>query len=172
MQNLKNAQYDSFVAVRFHLHSNGLAMMPSAGPFPSPGSVVALNGGIGHDLISCVAFKRGGPPTVLSPTTTNPNRVFLQGGRWGNFPPPDFAGTNLYGIGIWLKFGILSPEGLASDFMLGNLPFPGLDQNEYIPGTFFQYQLVNQRQTAKIQPIGVVPASQLPTFISQIAQRG
>ena len=103
-----------------------------------------------------------------SPISYNPNRIFLQGGRWGNFPVPEFNGIKTYTIGVWYLFGILSPEGLTSDFMLGNLPFPGLDTNEYIPGSYYNYQLINGAVTQIIG--GKIPIDQ--PFLSGIVSKG
>ncbi len=173
-QNLKNAQYDVYTAVRQHLHKNGLATMPVAGIFPQRAQVVALHGGLDYDAISYVAGKRGAPPTVPSPQTTNRNRVFLEGGRVGQWATPDMAGVMTYYVAGWLLFGILSPEGLASDFMLGMVPFPGLTLSDQVmPSMFFKYGLINDQQIAPIPPNGPALGFQaLPPLINAIAGDG
>jgi hypothetical protein len=166
-QKLLNPQYDTFSATRMHIHTNGLAAMPVAGAFPSPSVTVALHGGLDYDAIAYTAVRRGAPPVVPSPKTTNPNRVFLSGGRVADFPITDFSGTTMYVVTGWLLFQILSPEGLESNFYIGNLPFPGVDKNEYIPGVNFQYQLVNQNQTQTL-----VPVPQIPAILQNMIQKG
>ena len=166
-QKLYNSQYDTFSATRTHSHSNGLSMMPTAGPFPQPAQVVALHGGLDFDIIVYIASRRGEPPVVPSPVTRNPNRIFLAGGRAGDFPITDIGGVTNYTIGGWLLFGIISPEGLASNFMLGNLPFPGVDPNEYIPNYYFSYALINQTLTQTL-----VPVPPKPPLLSGISLRG
>jgi hypothetical protein len=154
-QQLTNPQWDNFNAIRTRMSRNGLAMMPVAGPFPQPAQVVGLNGGLEFDLISFVAIKRGEPPTVPSPRTQNNNRVFLRGSQSAPFPIQDFAGVTAYGVAGWYVWGILAPEGLESDFMIGSLPFPGLDRDERIPNGYFSYQLVNQLLTRIVNSANV-----------------
>ncbi len=149
--------YETFIATRTHVHSNGLAMMPTAGPYPQVASVVALHGGMCYESIACLATRKGEPPSVPSPQTRNQNRVYLRGGRFGDFPVSNMAGINTYTVGVWFLFGILAPEGLASDFYLGNLPFPGIDQNEFISSSYFNYMLVNQGPTQSIIPVPTQP---------------
>lgn len=156
-QQLPNAQYDGFNAIRTHMHFNGLAMMPTAAPFPAPANVVALHGGMDFEAIGYQAIKRGCPPNVPSPITTNPNRVFLGGGRTAEFPIEDMSGTIVYVVQGWFLFGILAPEGLTSDFMLGALPFPGVDSNAYIPGIFFRTQLINTNPTQTLVNVPIEP---------------
>lgn len=165
-QKLKFPEYDSFTATRTHIHDNGLSMMPTAGPFPQPSNVVALHGGMDFDAIAYVAVRRGECPVIPSPITTNKNRVFLKGGRVGYFPIPDVAGVMTYYVSGWMLFGILSPEGLASTFYLGSLPFQGVDKNEFIPGSYFNYQLVNQNQTQTLVQVPNLDPI-LQTMISQ-----
>jgi hypothetical protein len=162
-----NSQYSGFSASRTHFHSNGLSIMPTAGVFPQPAQVVALHGGLDFEVVVGVASRAGEPPQMLSPKTTNPNRIFLQGGRWGEFPMVELNGIETYTIGVWFLFGFLSPEGLNSAFYLGSLPFPGLDQNEYIPGQYFNYQLINQGPTQTL-----VPVPNTPTLLSGIIKSG
>ena len=154
-QILQNAQWDQFQALRTRMSRNGLAMMPTAGAFPQVAQVVAFNGGLEFDIVAFQAAKRGGPPTVPAPSTTNPNRVFLGGDQTAPFPIPDMGNIRAYGVGGWYIWGILAPEGLESDFMIGNLPFPGLDQNEFIPSSFFAYNLINQRIVRKVGGLAV-----------------
>lgn len=169
-QQLQGAQYDDFMAIRKRTRKNGLAMMPTAGPSPQPAVVVSLHGGLEYDIISFVAGKRGEPPTVPAPATTNPNRVFLEGWQSAIFPIQDMGGIERYAIAGYYIFGILSPEGLESDFMLGNLPFPGVDTNEvFYAGKYLSYQLLNQ---------AIVPILQgqqqeiLPQLLRQISNQG
>lgn len=166
-QSIANPQYDTFTAFRRHIHNNGISMMPVAGTFPTASVSVALHGGYDFDAISYVAVRRGAPPIIPSPKTTNNNRIFLSGERIGMFPIGNVAGVTSYAVSGWLLFGILSPEGLASDFYLGNLPFPGVDKNEYIPGVNFQYQLVNQNQTQTL-----IPVPQIPAILQNMIQKG
>lgn len=170
-QELNAALYDSFSAVRTHLHSNGLAMMPTAGLFPQAASVVALHGGIDYDIVVGTAVRQGRPPQMPSSiVTSNPNRVFLQGGRWGNFPPIDVKNVYTYSLGVWYIFGILAPEGLASDFMLGNCPFPGIQvvDPQTIPSSYFRVDLINQLPT--MIEGGLTP--QLPPLLNPIRGQG
>ncbi len=166
-QALQGAQYDTFVAVRSHFHSNGLAMMPTAGIFPQAAQVVALHGGMDYDIIGYFATKRGEPPQIPSPIVTNKNRVFLGGSRVGEIPIMDVSGYENYAVSGYLLFGILAPEGLASSFMLGNVPFPGVDTNEQIPAAYFIEGIINQRMT---QTLTTVPT--LPPLITGIIEKG
>ncbi len=165
-QILQTTEYDTYAATRGHFHCNGLAMLPTAAPFPYPASVVALHGGIDYDIIIYTATRRGAPPVIPDPRSTNNNRVFLRGWRIAEFPIQDFSGTYGYGVTGGLLFGILSPEGLASTFYIGNLPFPGVDKNQSIPSDFFQYQLVNQNMTQALVPVPPLP-SNLQNMIRQ-----
>lgn len=171
-QQLQNYQYDVFSAVRTRVSHNGIAVMPVAGPSPQPAVVVSLNGGLEYDWILCCAATMGRPPYVPAPIMPhNNNRIFLQGGQSGVFPIPELGGAKAYGVLVWYKFGILTPEGLQSDFMLGNLPFPGLDQDERIPGGYFTYNLVNNRMTRAL-PGSSELINALPQLLRQIVQRG
>jgi hypothetical protein len=157
-QILEGSSYDGFAASRAHFESNGLAMMATAGPYPSPAQVVALNGGLSFDVVVCQATRKGEPPAMPTPKTMNPNRVLLNGGRWGTFPMIEVNGVRTYSIGVWYLFGIITPEGLASDFMLGELPFPGLNAtDQYIPGSYFNYELINGTLTQVLTPIPTQP---------------
>ncbi len=166
-QQLQQAQYEGFFATRTHHHSNGLAIMPTAGPFPQPATVVALHGGLDYDIVVCQASRSGDVPQMPTPKITNPNRVFLSGGRWGQWPVQDMVGVKVYTVGVWYLFGILSPEGLTSNFYLGSLPFPGIDQNEFVPGSYFNYQLINQTLTQVLTPV-----PNKPNFLIGIAGAG
>jgi hypothetical protein len=171
-QNLPNAQYDGFETVRTHVHCNGLAMMPTAAPFPAAAVAVALHGGMDFEVIGWYATRRGAPPYVPDPTmlaTNNPNRIFLGGGRSGSFPISDMSGVEVYALQGWFLFGILAPEGLTSDFMLGNLPFPGLQTGEYVPGTYFRANLINTTQTQTSEGLAV-PTQ--PTQLRMASQQG
>ena len=152
-QILQGSQYSGFQAVRTHVHMNGLAMMPTAGPFPYPAQVVALHGGLDFDVIAYSASRDGEPPVIPSPIVINPNRIFLAGQRTGTFPIKGFGGVTTYIVTGWMIFGIRSPEGLNSTFMLGNLPFPGLDMNEAVPGAYFSISLINQNLTQTLCPV-------------------
>lgn len=167
-QVLPDSQYDAFTAIRRHSHSNGLAMMPTAGAFPQSASIVVLNGGLDMDFIGYAATRRGEPPQIPAPISTNPNRVFLAGERTGMFPMTDVAGVITYVVTGWFRFGILSPEGLASDFMLGDLPFPGVQTGQYIPGGYFLINLINQNLTQTLT--NNVPP--IPPLIQGIINKG
>jgi hypothetical protein len=164
-----SSEWVSFTVNRCHIHRNGLAMMPTAGPFPQPAQVVALHGGLDFDCISYVAERRGAWPIGISPITTNKNRVFLNGGRCGIWPIPDVAGVMNYCVSGWILWGILSPEGLASDFMLGNMPFviPGVPPVQQMAGANFSYQLLNQGIT---QVLTLVPSQ--PSQIMNMVSKG
>lgn len=166
-QRLTQFQYDTFDATRTHIHENGLATMPTSGVFPLACQVVALHGGLDYDLVAYVATCRGAPPKIPSPKTTNPNRIFLKGGRAGKIPIRDIGGIMTYTVAGWLLFGILSPEGLASDFMLGSMPFPGININEQIPGSYFDYSIINQNRT---QTLVAVPNE--PPLLRAISGKG
>lgn len=169
-QKLQYATYDVFTALRTRTRENGLAIMPTAGPSPQPAVVVALNGGLEYDLVSYVASKRGEPPTIPAPSTTNPNRVLLKGWQSAVWPIPDMSGATRYTLFGYIVWGILNPEGLESDFMLGTLPFPGLDTNEYISAsTYLSYTLLNQRTVADLPG---QPTETLPWLIKQISSEG
>lgn len=168
VQNLKDAQYDVFTATRTRVSSNGLAMMPVAGPYPTPSVVVALNGGAEFDIVAYVAVRRGAPPVVPGPRSTNPNRVFLNGQQNGVFSMPDLAGVINYVTSGYYIFGILAPEGLASDFMLGTVPFPGADSNDMIPGSYLSYTMINQNIVPTVPPSNV---PQLPPLLRNILGR-
>ncbi len=173
-QSFNNSLYDIYTALRYRRHRNGLAMMPVAGIFPKAAQVVALNGGLDNDLISWVAGRRGAPPVVPAPFSKNPNRVFMGGEQIGQWANPDMSGVMTYYLAGWYRFGILSPEGLASDFMLGMVPFPGLTlQDQYIPRSYFQYGLINDQQIAPISPIqGSTGFEPVNGLVSAIIQRG
>ncbi len=170
-QKLQNPQYDTWSASRSHFHSNGLAMMPTAGEFAQAAQVVALHGGLDWEIIAWFATRRGEPPVIPSPISRNKNRVYLGGGRTGEFPIKDMGGVTGYAVAGWFIFGILAPEGLNSDFMLGNLPFSGLvsglDTNEFIPASYFRQGLINDKTT---QTETTVPS--LPPLIMAIKNEG
>ena len=169
-QQLSAPEYDTYYALRTRTRNNGLAMMPVAGPSPQPAAVVVLHGSIEYDLISYVATKRGQPPTVPAPSTTNPNRIFLGGWQSAIFPVPDQVGVMDYHLWGYYVFGILNPEGLESDFMLGTIPFPGLDQNECIyAGQYLSYTIINQNVVPYLPG---QPPEQLPRIITQISNEG
>ncbi len=83
-------------------------------------------------------------------------------------------GVMTYYVAGWYLFGILSPEGLASDFMLGMVPFPGLTlPDQFIPSTYFQYGLINDQQISPLGPIeGSTGFEPLPGLISAISNSG
>ncbi len=157
VQNQKDAQYDSFYALRRRTSSNGLAVMPVAASYPTPAVVVALHGGLEFDIIAYAAIRRGAPPVVPAPYSSNRNRVFLKGEQSGTWSMPDLGGALNYVTGGWYIFAILAPEGLESDFLLGTVPFPGADPDDMIPGSTLSYQQINQRQ---IQPVRGTNGSQ------------
>lgn len=171
-QILNNAQWHTFTAARRRTSDNGLAMMPTAGPYPQPAVVVALHGGLEYEEIYFVASRLGAPPIVPAPYTKNANRVYLGGEQSAVFPMPEISGVKTYGVAGYYRWGILAPEGLESDFMIGQVPFPGLDKDEYIPGVYFSYTLMNQRMTRVVgnaatpNKPGVVPS--LPQAIQSI----
>lgn len=169
-QKLSNAQWDSFYALRTRKRDNGLGAMPTAGPSPQAAQVVVLHGSLEWDIVAYTATKRGEPPTVPAPATTNPNRVFMGGWQSGIFPIPDQVGVMEYTVAGYMRFLILSPEGLESDFMLGKLPFPGLDPNEYISATqYLSYQLLNERV---VPALPGAPVFQLAQVIRTISNEG
>jgi hypothetical protein len=153
MQNLQTAQYESFDAIRTQRCSNGLALLPTSGPYPQPASAVALHGGLCYDIVVYHIVRRGAPPECPSPITTNPNRVFLEGERTALFPIKDVTGITTYVAYGYLLFGILAPEGLASTFYIGNLPFLGIDVDEQIPGNYFRYDLISQKRSSALTDV-------------------
>jgi len=171
-QQLVGSKYDAFHAMRCRTSNNGISVMPVAGPSPQPAAVVALNGGLEFDTIAFYAMKRGEPPTVPPPASLNPNRIFLEGWQSAPFPVPDQGTIMCYAIAGFYKWAILTPEGLESDFMLGQLPFPGLDPDERFPSSYFNYQLINQN-IARIIPGGPPPEYDysLPTNLRVIIDR-
>lgn len=141
-------------------------MMPVAGPFPQTAQVVALHGGVEEEEIIFLASRRGKPPIVPAPYTTNSNRVYLRGEQSVPFPMPQISGVETYGICGFYVWGILAPEGLESDFMIGNVPFPGLtSQDERFPAEYFSYDIINQRVT---RIVGSATPPTLPTLLRVI----
>jgi len=149
-------------------------MMPTAGAFPLASSVVSLNGGMDREIIAWVATRRGEPPVIPSPVSLNDNYIFLGGNRTADFPIKDIAGITTYAVAGYYIFGLVVPEALGSNFLLGNLPFPStVDTNEYIPAEYFQQGMINWG-TAKGQTAEktLIPIPSLPTFVEDITDEG
>ncbi len=163
-----SAEYDAYFAMRQRVSSNGLATMPVAAPYPTPAVVVALNGGLEFDVIAYAAVRRGAPPVVPAPYSSNPNRVYLRGEQSGTWSMPDLGGALNYVTAGWYIFGILAPEGLESDFMLGTVPFPGADTNDMLPGSSLSYTMLNQRV---VRTVGSQHAPNLPALLRAINSR-
>lgn len=149
-QGLQGAQYDVFTVLRTRVSNNGLAMMPVAEPYPAAAKVVALNGGLEFDIIAYTAVRQGDWPVVPAPYSKNPNRVYLNGQQTAAWPIDDVSGVRNYACSGFFIFGILAPEGLESDFLLGTVPFPGADPNEMMPGRFLSYTMLNQGTVRKV----------------------
>lgn len=145
-QNLSSPQYESWSCTRTRSSSNGLAVMPVAGPWPQPAVVVALNGGLETETIGGIAICLGTPPTIVSPNSlaNNPNRLYLGGSQSGNVPVLTFGGVKVYGIAWAYSYAILSPEGLDGDFALGIQPWDTDPYTtEYLPAANMKAYLIN-----------------------------
>ena len=154
-QQLQVAIYDVWDCSRTRVSIPGIAMMPLAGSPPQPSIPIVLDGGTDVEVIQFIAGRWGALPEVPAPTTTNPNRIFLGGSQFGGFPIVSAGSFNFYRIGGVYVFGILNPEGLLGDFMLGAAPMPNqpVPSLEVMPGTNFRQDLVNQQSTPQLGSI-------------------
>lgn len=153
--------------MRTRTSRNGLAVMPTAGPWPQAVQVVALDGGMESDTITGFAVSIGSPPVIPSPNslTNNTNRLYLGGSQSGALPCLTFGGVKIYVIAFSYAFAILSPEGLDGNLPLGVVPWDGSSaSSEYLPAGNLNQNLINSQTPAALN--GQQP--QLPRVITQI----
>ncbi len=154
-QNAPSPQYDVWTAVRSRSSSNGIAMLPVAGPWPTPAQPVVLHGGVETETIAGGAVSIGAPPVIPSPQSlrANKNRVYLGGSQSACFPCVAVGGLKIYAVTFAYTWGILAPEGLDGDLSLGVQPWdtdgaPG----EYLPAINLNDNLVNAGVGRQLQP--------------------
>lgn len=156
-QQISTAIYDVWDCSRTRVCSPGVAMMPLAGVPPQRSIPVVLDGGVDYEIIKFVAGRWGAPPVVPAPTTTNQNRIFLGGAQYGGFPIVSTGGFQFYRIGGTYLFGIIDPEGLLGDFMLGSAPMPNQPyyNSEMLPANYIQPGMVNSQPSSILQHVNV-----------------
>lgn len=149
--------YNTWDCVRTRVSTPGIAMMPLAGVPPQRSIPVVLDGGIDYERIEFIAGRLGALPVIPAPTTTNSNRIFLGGYQYGGFPVVEMGGYEFYRIGGIYFWGILDPEGLLGDFMLGSAPMPNQPyyNDEYLPANYIQPGMVNSRPSSILQHVNV-----------------
>lgn len=166
-QSLPSPQYNSWVCTRTRDSSNGLAAMPTAGPWPQIVQVVALHGGFEVETLSGVAVSVGAPPVIVSPNSlaNNTNRLYLGGAQSGSIPVVTFGSVKLYGIAWAYNYCVLSPEGLDGDFKLGIQPWDSDGYTtEYLPSGNMNQFLINDSTSPPLNG----KYDQLPALITQI----
>lgn len=170
-QSVQYPMYDSWDATRGRSSNTGIAMMPLAGPPPQPSVPIVLDGGCEFEWLYCMAARIGKPPAFPAPTTSNSNRVFLGGYQNAGFPIVDIGGYCLYRLAGWYWWGILNPEGLDSEFMLGGAPMPNQPtfSQESIPASFFQTNIMNQNRPA-LPNLFSANNEQLNNLLMQVTQ--
>lgn len=130
-----NAQYESWTCSRTRTSRNGLAVMPTAGPWPQDAQVVVLDGGLEVETTGGMAIMTGAVPVIVSPNslTNNANRLYLGGSQTGALPVVSFGGIKVYAVAWSYAWCILSPEGLDGNFCLGVSPLdPDPANVEYV----------------------------------------
>lgn len=153
MQQVPEAIYDIWDCWRARSSMTGIAMMPLAGIPPQRSIPIVLDGGIDYETILFVAGRRGAPPVIPAPTSQNSNRIFLGGFQFGGFPVVDVGAYQIYRVGGIYLWGILEPEGLLGDFMLGSAPMPNQPSytTEYLPSANIRTGMVNDNPHQAIQ---------------------
>lgn len=152
-QNLKLAQTDSWSCVRARTSRNGLAVMPTAGPWPQVAQVVALDGGLEMEAVIGFAVGIGAPPVIPSPNSliNNNNRLYMGGSQSGALPCVTFGGVKIYVIGFEYAWAILSPEGLDGSLPLGVVPWDSSSaSSEYLPAQNLNQNLINTATPAPL----------------------
>lgn len=166
-QQLYNAIYDTWDCIRTRVSVSGITMMPLAGIPPQSSIPIVLDGGMDYEVIQFIATRWGKPPVIPAPTTTNPNRVFLGGTQIAGAPIVGTGAYQLYRVSGAYMFGIIDPEGLLGDFMLGAAPMPNQPSstNEYLPAGNIQSGMVNNNQGQKV-PSNNATGTGLQSFIN------